>query len=40
MYGIGGGLIALIIIVIIALVIIVNCVNIVPHANAMDIERI
>ena len=34
MYGIGGGLIALIIIVIIALVIIVNCVKIVPQAHA------
>ena len=36
MYGIGGGLIALIIIVIIALVIIVNCVKIVPQAHAME----
>ena len=34
MYGIGGGVIALIIIVIIALVIIVNCVKIVPQAHA------
>ena len=40
MYGIGGGLIALIIIVIIALVIIVNCVKIVPQAHAMVIERL
>ena len=40
MYGIGGGVIALIIIVIIALVIIVNCVKIVPQAHAMVIERL
>ena len=40
MYGIGGGVIALIIIVIIALVIIVNCVKIVPQATAVVVERL